>query len=167
MTCKHHEGRWTKLKPQLELSDINQAERVSEARKTGQEMGRRHQLSPASIKSPQRDNNDRTNDATWFTTAQDGLKWAAMECEQQTQTTKTIHDPGGFPRKTIEFGNHLVYQRAAFYKRKGITSAVIFLDMTAAFALPELVLGPLPDEKARAVLLGAPSSCMEASKDPC
>ena len=61
----------------------------------------------------------------------------------------------------IEFGNHLVSQRAAFYKRKGITSAIIFLDMTAAFyrALPELVLGPLLDEKAGAVLLGAPSSC--------
>ena len=72
---------------------------------------------------------------------------------------------GSFPSKTIEFGNHLVYQRAAFYKRKGITSAVIFPDMTAAFyrALPELVLGPLLDEKAGAVLLGAPSSCMEAS----
>ena len=37
--------------------------------------------------------------------------------------------------------------------------------MTAAFyrALPELVLGPLLDEKARAVLLGAPSSCIEPS----
>ena len=37
--------------------------------------------------------------------------------------------------------------------------------MTAAFyrALPELVLGPPLDEKARALLLVAPSSCMEAS----
>ena len=71
---------------------------------------------------------------------------------------------GGFPSKTIEFGNHLVYQRAAFYKPKGITSAVIFLDRTAAFyrATPGLVLGPLLDESARAGLLGAPSSCMEA-----
>ena len=72
---------------------------------------------------------------------------------------------GGFPNKTIEFGKHLVNQRAAFYKRKGITSATIFLDMTAAFyrALPELVSGPLLDEKAGAVLLGAPSSCIEPS----
>ena len=39
------------------------------------------------------------------------------------------------------------------------------LDKTAAFyrALPELVLGPLLDEKAGAVLLGAPSSCIEPS----
>ena len=42
---------------------------------------------------------------------------------------------GGFPSKTIEFGTHLVHQRAAFYKQKEITSAVIFLDLTAAFHL--------------------------------
>ena len=49
---------------------------------------------------------------------------------------------GCFPSKTIEFGNHLVFQRAAFHRRKGMTSAVIFLDMTDAFyrALPQLVL---------------------------
>ena len=72
---------------------------------------------------------------------------------------------GGFPCKTIEFGNHFVYQRAPFYKRKGIPSAIFFLDVTAAFnrALPELVFGPPLDEKARAVLLGAPSSCIEPS----
>ena len=73
---------------------------------------------------------------------------------------------GGFPSKTIEFGNHLVHQRAAFYKRKGITSAVIFLDMTSAFyrTLPELVLGSLLNDEGRTVLLGAPSSSMKASE---
>ena len=73
---------------------------------------------------------------------------------------------GGFPSKTIEFGNHLVYQRAALHKQNGVTSVVIFLDMTAAFyrALPELVLGPLlADDDARAVLMGAPSSGMDVS----
>ena len=31
---------------------------------------------------------------------------------------------GGFPSKTIEFGNHLVNQRAAAYRQKGVSSAV-------------------------------------------
>ena len=72
---------------------------------------------------------------------------------------------GGFPSKTIEFGNHLVFQRAAVYRQKGVSSAVIFLEMTAAFyrALPEFVLGSLMDEDARAVLLEAPSFKMEPS----
>ena len=62
---------------------------------------------------------------------------------------------GGFPSNTIEFGNHLVHQRAAFYKQKGVTSAVIFLDLTAS----------LLDDNARAVLLGAPSSRTPQSCD--
>ena len=69
----------------------------------------------------------------------------------------------GFPSKTIEFGNHLVHQRAAFYEQKGITSAVIFLDLTAAFHCARARFGPSSGRKsARAVVLGALSSCMEA-----
>ena len=92
-------------------------------------------------------------------------KYHRSDATRHVQSAVLPTQLGGFPSKTVEFDNHLVYQRAAFYKRTGITSAVIFLDMTAAFyrALRELVLGPLLDEKARAVLLGAPSPCIEPS----
>ena len=92
-------------------------------------------------------------------------KYLRSDATRHVQSAVLPTQLGGFPSKTIEFGNHLVHQRAAFYKQKGITSAVIFLDLTAAFhrALPELVLSPPLGETARAVLLGAPSSCMEAS----
>ena len=61
-------------------SDINQAYRVSEARKNGPEMGRRrqHLLTTTQI---QRDNNDRKSDMTWLTTAEDSSKWVALESD--------------------------------------------------------------------------------------
>ena len=79
---------------QLETSDINQAERVSEAKKTSNEMGRRHQRILTTNQSLQRQQRSHERSdlarhgARW-------LEWDSMEnrvCEQQTQTTNTSHD---------------------------------------------------------------------------
>ena len=75
-------------------------------------------------------------------------KYLRTDATQHVQSAVLPTQLGGFPSKTIEFGNHLVFQRALAYRQKGVSSAVIFLDMTAAFyrALPEFVLGSLMDE---------------------
>ena len=92
-------------------------------------------------------------------------KYLRTGATQHVQSAVLPTQLGGFPSKTIEFGNHLVFQRALAYRQKGVSSAVIFLDMTAAFyrALPEFVLGSLMEEDARAVLLNAPSFNMKPS----
>ena len=85
------------------------------------------------------------------------VRWASFTPSTRSDATGHVQSAvlptqlGGFPSKTIEFGNHF-----------GVPARC--LPQTFCRALPELVLGPLLDEKARAVLLGAPSSCsMEAS----
>ena len=85
-------------------------------------------------------------------------KYLRSDATGHVQSAVLPSQLGGFLNKTTEFGNHLVFQRAAFYKQKEVTSAVIFLDSTAAFyrALPELVLGPLLDDNARAVWVPLP-----------
>ena len=79
---------------QLETSDINQAERVSEAMKTSNDMGRRHQRILTTNQSLQRQQRSHERSdlarhgARW-------LEWDSVEnrvCEQQTQTTNTSHD---------------------------------------------------------------------------
>ena len=47
---------------------------------------------------------------------------------------------GGFPNKTIEFGNHLVFQRAAVHQQKGVSSAVS-RHAAAFYRALEFVLG--------------------------
>ena len=80
MIAKHHEDCCTKLDSHWNPAIINQADRVSEARKNGPEMGRRrqHLLTTRQI---QRDNNDRKSDMTWLTTAEDSSKWVALESD--------------------------------------------------------------------------------------
>ena len=60
----------------------------------------------------------------------------------------------GFSHMSIEFGNRLVHQRTAHSKKLGVSSAVIFVDMVAAFyrMLPELTLGPLLSDAGRQLL---------------
>ena len=96
-------------------------------------------------------------------------KYLSSNATEHAQCVVLPTQLGGFPSETIEFGNHLVYQRAALYKQNGVTSVVIFLDLTAAFyrALPEVVLGPpLADDDARVVLMGAPSSGTSRTTHP-
>ena len=63
---------------QLEISDVNQAERVSEAKKTSNEMGTRHQRILATSQSPQRQQRSHERSdlarhgARW-------LEWDSME----------------------------------------------------------------------------------------
>ena len=59
----------------MEPGDSNRAQRVSEGRKTSQEMGRRHQFILTT------NHNGLTNDTTSLTAAQDGLKWDFMESD--------------------------------------------------------------------------------------
>ena len=96
-------------------------------------------------------------------------KYLSSNATEHAQSVVLLTQLGGFPSKTIEFGKHLVYQRAALYKQNGVTSVVIFLDLTAAFyrALPEVVLGLLlADDDARVVLMGAPSSGTSRTAHP-
>ena len=65
---------------QLESSDLEQAERAPEARKTVQEMGRRHRRILTTSQN-QQNKNDLTIDTTWLTTAQDGSKWDSLELD--------------------------------------------------------------------------------------
>ena len=65
---------------QLEPSDINQAEKVQEARKTRQEMERCHQRILTINQNQQRQ--QRSHDETiWLTTAQGGSKRDSMESD--------------------------------------------------------------------------------------
>ena len=76
----------------VEPSDVNHAEKVSEARKTGPVM-RRRQQQPARIN---RDNNDVTSDTIQLTTAQDGSKLGLHGrrlCKHQTHAINTTQDP--------------------------------------------------------------------------
>ena len=63
---------------QLEPVYVNQAKRVPETRKTGQEDGKTTQRL-LGTRQINRDINDLTSDTTWLTTAEDGSKWDAME----------------------------------------------------------------------------------------
>ena len=80
---------------QMEPSDINQRERISEARKTSQQMGRRHKFILTTNQSPPR--RQRTHERPGL--AHHGTRLLGMglrgkrHCEQQTQTTNATHDP--------------------------------------------------------------------------
>ena len=73
---------------QLEPSDINEAERVSEARKTSQATGTEHQLIPTTSQSSQISRTTRLNSRRHKT----GLSGRRLR-KQQTQTTIVTRDP--------------------------------------------------------------------------
>ena len=63
-------------------------------------------------------------------------KYLRSDATRHVQSAVLPTQLGGFPSKTIEFGNHLVYQRASVYRQKGVSSAVIFLDRRRLFTVP-------------------------------
>ena len=79
---------------QMEPSDTNQTERLSEARKTSQQMGRRHKLILTTNQTPPRQ--QRTHERPGL--AHHGTRWLGMglrgkrHCELQTHTTNATHD---------------------------------------------------------------------------
>ena len=108
--CQTQRGTLDKADLRLESSDINQTERVPEARERGEDDINAY-LQPIRIN---RDSNDLTSDMTWLTTAQDGSKWdSIMESDtcndHHHQTPRTDHahdskahdqDEGGATNKT-------------------------------------------------------------------
>ena len=64
---------------------------------------------------------------------------------------------GGFPGQMLETAIHTAFQRATHFKKRGISSATVFVDMRAAFyrALPEYVLGHIHSDEARRALFTA------------
>ena len=79
--AKRHDGRLTKLKSKKEPSDINQAERISEARRTNQGTQR-----------PQR-SHERHGLAHRGTRRLEMELHGKQLCKQRTQTTNKNHDP--------------------------------------------------------------------------
>ena len=47
-------------------------------------------------------------------------KYLRTDATQYIQSAVLPTQVGGFPSKTIEFGNHLVFQRAVAYRLKGV-----------------------------------------------
>ena len=87
--AKHHEGRWDKTDLQLESTDFNQAERVSEARKTSQEMRRLHQFTPTTDQIPQR----RQRRHERHDLAHHGTRWLEMGLHGKRLDSSRLKQP--------------------------------------------------------------------------
>ena len=95
MISTHHKRTLDKDKIQMESSEINQARRVPETRKTDQETGRRRQRIPTINQNQQRQQQSHER----HDLAHNGTRWLEMGlkgkrlCKQQTEATNTTHDP--------------------------------------------------------------------------